>query len=282
MRHFLNYILPFYYIVHVNCYSQELSILINNSPRTFSITIPSTYSSSNKIPLVIVLHDSNNDIDNIGTYTGFDDKAKKEDFIAVYPRATKNENNYYIWNAGNIYSDWTHQVNDIVFIDSLIKYMKSSYNIDSKKIYVAGYSNGAMMAYRIAAELSDKITAVACVAGPMVDTIAKPNCPVAVLHIHGDEDLVVPHTGTQQYGFQMAAIDEVLKKWLTWDSCSTVPTVLKYDPMVTALRWKGKADVRLYLLHGFGHDWPSKQRGGWPATDIIWDFFKSEKKDTVH
>ncbi len=257
---------------------KELKLTVDNIPRNFRLTIPGTYTGNTPVPLVLILHGYDNVVKNMGAYTGLDQLAEKEDFIAAYPEGTRNSNGYYTWNAGSIYKEWTNNANDVKFIDSLIKHLCLSYSIDTSRIYVVGHDNGAMMAYRIATELSDKITAVACVAGQMVDNKSAPGKPVAVLHIHGDNDLVIPHTGTEQYGFQIPPIDEVIKKWLEWDKCSTVPSVLKYDPKVTALLWKGKADVRLYLLHNWGHDWPTAARGSWPASEFIWDFFKDLRK----
>lgn len=258
--------------------SQENKIEVEGQERTYHITLPDNYEETNTFPLVIVLHGFHNEIGAIGKYTKLDEKAKKAGFIAVYPHGTMNNNGYYLWNAGNIYKEWTKDAKDIEFIDTLIEYLKAIYSIDKARIYVTGHSNGSMMAYRVAAMLSDKIAAAACVAGQMVDTVANPSQPVPIMHIHGDSDMAVPHTGITQYGFQMPAIDDILRKWMDWNNCSTVPAVLNYSPELTALKWKGDADVQLYLLHGHGHDWPTEERGNWPATDYIWEFFKENPK----
>ncbi len=252
------------------------TINIEGKERIYSLTVPSVHDSL--MPMVITLHGYDNMVKNIGKYTEMDNMAKKAGFIAVYPEGTKNINGYYTWNAGKKYEEWTHNAKDVVFIDSLINYLVKNYPIDSSRIYVAGHDNGSMMAYRLAAELSGKIAAIACISGQMVDTLSVPSHPVAIMHVHGDNDIILPHTGTEQYGFQVASIDEIIKKWLDWNSCSTVPSILKYDPKVTALQWDGKADVRLYLLHNMGHDWPTLERGNWPATEFIWDFFKEIRK----
>jgi polyhydroxybutyrate depolymerase len=259
-------------------YSQEYSIQVNQVQRNYRLKIPKSYDGSAKVPLVLILHGYQNDVKGFGIYTGFDELAEKNGFIAVYPYGTVNDNGYYIWNAGNLYNDWTKGAQDIDFIDSLICYLERSYAIDEKKIFITGHSNGSMMAYRIAAALSDKIAAAACVSGPMVDTIIRPQHPVAIMHIHGDADMVVPHTGTTEFGFQMPSVDQVIKKWLEWDHCSTIPVILNFDSLVTALKWQGDAEVRLYLLHGQGHDWPSVERGDWPASEYIWEFFKQNGK----
>lgn len=257
---------------------QEKEIYVDGVKRAYHLTLPQDYSDSAKYPLVIFLHGFNNEIQSIGVYTKFDIKAQKSGFIAVYPHGIMNENAYYLWNAGNIYEEWTNNANDVGFISHLIIDIQNNFSIDSQNIFIAGYSNGSMMAYRIAAELSGKIAAVACVSGQMVDTSCYPEKPVPIMHIHGDSDMAVPHTGTTQFGFQLAALDDVMKKWLQWNNCSTVPSVLKYSPELTALKWEGDAEVRLYLLHGHGHDWPTNERNNWDATDYIWKFFKENSR----
>lgn len=257
--------------------AQEESISVNNKTRSFHYTLPDSYNHSDTFPLVIVLHGFHNEVESIGIYTNFDKKASKENFVVVYPHGTMNKNGYYLWNAGSVYSEWTNEAKDIAFISALIEHISRNYSIDKNRIYITGHSNGAMMAYRVAAELSEKIAAVACVSGQMADMTSAPSQPVPLLHIHGDSDMVIPHQGITQYGFRIQAIDDVLKKWLEWNNCSTVPAVLKYSAKLTALKWTGDAEIRLYLLHGHGHDWPTNERGNWAATDYIWDFFKAHQ-----
>lgn len=261
-------------LINLSAQREFIELQNDSTKRYFKITLPSAYQKNISIPLVIVLHDYSTNVEHTGLYTQMDQMAENAGFIAAYPEATINEQGYYIWNAGNKYEEWTDNAKDVEFIRSLIDFLASKYNINKSKIFATGFSNGAMMVYKLALELSDKIAGVACVSGPMVEESVAPDNPVPLMHIHGDADIVVPHTGTGQYGFQMVAVDEIIKKWLTWNECSHVPAVLKYNTDVTALLWKGKADVRLYLLHNAGHDWPTKKRCNWSAAEYIWEFFK--------
>jgi poly(3-hydroxybutyrate) depolymerase len=56
---------------------------------------------------------------------------------------------------------------------------------DAKRVYAAGMSMGAITAYRLASELSDRIAAIATVAGPMGTETCSPKRPVSVIHFHG-------------------------------------------------------------------------------------------------
>lgn len=255
--------------------AQVDSILVGNEFRYFSVQVPANADLSIEHPIVIVLHGYSDEVESIGEYTGFNKKGQEEGFIAAYPFSKQNDNGFYIWNAGNIYESWTNNSKDTDFIDSLIDFLIDKYSPKSKKVFLCGYSNGAMMAYKLAARLSHKINTVACISAPMVDTASTAKTPVNLIHIHGDADLVVPHIGTEQYGFDMPSIDASLKKWMNWNNCPAVPTILEYNKKHTILEWDGDAKVRFILLHEHGHDWPTEQRGKWPATDNIWRFFTS-------
>lgn len=254
------------------------SIRLGNSQRYYQLTIPDSYSGNSEPALIIALHGYHHEVSSFPAYSGLDKLAEKNGVIVVYPVSTVIKTGYFCWNAGNIYEDWTSGANDVAFINLLIEKLIVQYDIDTQKIYLVGYSNGAMMAYRLAAQLSDKIAAVACISGTAVDTTVIPHCPVSVLHIHGDADMAVPHTGAKHYGLQIPPVDDAIRNWISWNKCPTVPSILTYNTTLTALKWSGNAEVRLYLLHGLGHDWPSKERGGWAATDVIWEFFQNQHK----
>jgi len=68
-------------------------------------------------------------------------------------------------------------------------------NVDPKRVFATGMSNGGMMCYRLASELSDRIAAIAPVSGTMAIPDYKPKRPVPVIHFHGTADNIVPFNG---------------------------------------------------------------------------------------
>jgi len=73
--------------------------------------------------------------------------------------------------------------------------MAATHHIDRHRVYVTGMSNGAMMSYTLACELSDRITAIAPVAGDLPAVPCRPARPISVLAINGTADPLVPYTG---------------------------------------------------------------------------------------
>ena len=251
----------------------SINIRIGSNIREAKIYLPDFNNSTGTIPLIIAFHGYTDNPENIEHASNMH-QACKDGYVVAYPKGSKNDNGYFGWNAGGKYEEWTNNADDIYFIDTLISLLVDKYNINEKKIFITGHSNGAMMAYKIAVHLSPRICAAACVSGPMLDTIQNPSSPVSIMHVHGDADMVVPHNGTEQYSFHIPSIDETFKKWIEWNQCSTVPSVLKYNKQVTALKWTGEAEVSLFLIHGLGHDWPNNKNSSWDASKFILDFCK--------
>ena len=91
------------------------------------------------------------------------DIADKYGFIAVYPSGHPSQNGkFHTWNAlsccGKAKND---NIDDVSFISHLVDTLGKSHNIDLRKVYVTGHSNGAMMSYLLACKLPHKITAIA-------------------------------------------------------------------------------------------------------------------------
>ena len=164
--------------------------------------------------------------------------------------------------------------------------------VDRTRLYVAGFSNGGMLAYRIAAEHPDVVAAVAVVSGtiggaPAANepewSVVRPKQPVAVLAIHGRADTSIPYEGgrgAQSHGKSSAiSVARSIRLWVDADDCDPDPQVeLMAQGLVERRAWSGchnDTDVVLYSLKGWGHDWPKENLlGGFDATGTIWQFFE--------
>jgi polyhydroxybutyrate depolymerase len=77
----------------------------------------------------------------------------------------------------------------------MIDSISSKYNIDKTRVWALGWSNGGMMAYRLACELSEKVTAIAIGGAVFAADSCKPAKPVSVFAIHGTDDQTLPIEG---------------------------------------------------------------------------------------
>ena len=184
----------------------------------------------------------------------------------------------------------------MAFIGKVLDDLATVVNVDPKRVYATGISNGGMMCYRLAAELSDRIAAIAPISGTMAIDKANPKRPVPVIHFHGLADTIVPYGGipnssTRRY-ITYKSVDDTMKIWTKIDGCTGEPKVEKLPDKahdgttVKKTTWSGGkdgAEVILYAIDGGGHTWPGrnpvveflgKSTKNINANDLIWDFFK--------
>lgn len=188
--------------------------------------------------LVIVLHGLGGTGDGFARTTGFDDQAAKHDWLAVYPDGKDKE-----WNAGFCCPFAAPpQVDDVAFMVALIdRFAKPGW-----KVFVTGFSNGGMMAYRLACDLPQQITAIGVVGADSEECSPRPPLP-AILHMQGTADKL---TGNRVWGLRSG-------QWVNT------------EPSATA-RWQQLgAKVTLVSVPGGDHRWYPD------ASQKVGDFFAS-------
>lgn len=274
---------------------------------SYWLHVPPSYDGLEAIPLVMVLQGSypfnwndpfgsfRQSISVVENQTKFSEKADEEEFIVVYPNAklffhhiesgdvTKFDYNY----------DWTPPlelgyIDDIGFIRALIDKMKQEYTVDSNRIYVTGFSAGALMTYSIGAHLSDDVAAIASVAGAIggrldennqFSYIPTPENPVSVITLHGTNDRGLPYEESEHY----VSVNESISFWVEHNGCDSIPETNMSESGMTIRRTyangNDETEVILYTLIGLDHRWPVvRYNCEILATEVIWDFFESHPK----
>lgn len=264
------------------------SIVIDGLTRTYIVNLPPDYYQSNSFPLVIALHGGGGSGSQFESQTGLTDKANAAHFIVVYPDGYLGPLNNRSWNAGGCCGAAENEnVNDIKFISELIDKLTGNYKINSKLIYVTGHSNGGMLSYRLASELSGNIAAIAVNSCSMVVTSAiHPSRPVPVLHMHSKLDTKVPFAGGIGItGAYFPPVDSVLTVWAGINACNNTPHNISYTGYDFS-EWTnctGNTIIQLYLTNDGGHAWPGGHSDN-PDADasstainadnLLWDFFR--------
>ena len=234
------------------------------------------------------LHGYGSDAIEQMNYTNFNNLAntKENNFILIHPQGaplnTALTSSSSHWNSGG----WTigSNVDDVDFIDTIIKLVSQKYDLNQNRIYSTGMSNGGFMSYHLACNLSSKIAAVASVTGSMsFETYesCNPSHPTAILQVHGTIDVTVPFQGNSTLG--MRSINDVMDYWKVYNACDVDPTsiITDYFDIEIAVQHDTYSNclndvhVELYKIEGMGHTWPYKGRYGISATEIIWEFINT-------
>jgi polyhydroxybutyrate depolymerase len=201
------------------------------------------------------------------------------------------------WNAGGCCGPARrYGIDDVGFLSALIDSTAEAEGVDEDRVYVAGISNGAMMAYRLACDLPGRLAAIGAVAGTMVCDCPAP-APTSVLHIHGLEDGNIPFAGglaTRGVERQSRpSVPDVIAVWRRAGGCG--PSQVTEAPPVRTEVWAGPAgiDVALLTVAGAGHQWPGSRppdarvsrmlnldptSTALDATAVLWSFFAAHRR----
>jgi polyhydroxybutyrate depolymerase len=270
--------------------------------RHFIVHVPATFNAKRKLPVVIMLHGAGGTGQQAMEQTGWDRKADREDFIAVFPDGVAERPkqpasfllNPQTWNEGSgRHASGRRNDPDVEFIAYIIEVLENQYGADAKRIFVTGFSNGASMTFRVGVELSDKVAAIAPVAGHLLLHDHQMQRPLPMLYIIGrDDPLELPNGGVIRIRgeqVQQPPIEENLALWRQLDGCPPQPaSVSRVDGVETDNFDSCRDGVAVveYFIDDMGHVWPGginrlpervvgKPSNKINATDVIWNFFKA-------
>ena len=258
---------------------------VNGVNREFIPYIPSTYDSTDVVPLMLNFHGWTMSASDQMNLSDMRELAESEKFILVYPQGTKFKNRCYgstHWNVGSWTSGSTSD--DIAFVEKLIDYFSVNYNIDLDRIYACGYSNGGFFSHELACNLSNKIAAIGAVSANM-STRTKDNCnpshPTPVITLSGTNDNDVSYDGTNFEG--QVSHDEVLAYWINYNQTDTspitsnLPNINTSDGSTVKLyqykKGNNNVEIEHYKIINGGHDWPGTYGNmDIDANSLIWRF----------
>lgn len=160
-------------------------------------------------------------------YFRLKDEAEKRGFLYVAPDGTKDGVGNRFWNASEACCDFGRtNVDDSAYLANLIADVKREWNVDAKRVYLAGFSNGGFMSYRMACENSDTIAAIASLAGSMRadGATCTPTEPISVVQIHGTADATIRYDGGQIGSNSYPSAKESVTRWQVANGCGAQPT----------------------------------------------------------
>lgn len=233
---------------------KPMTLMVGGKARTFDVHVPATYDPAKRTPLVFLFHGFTMTAAQMATASHFAAAADKHGMIVAFPSGISSS-----FNAGDCCGiAQSTGVDDVAFASAMIDAIQADYCVDAKRVFSAGFSNGGFLSYRLACELSDKIAAVAPVAGGLrIDLAAcNPKRPVPLLHIHGTSDLLVPYDGGIGAPHPVSYSIDAFK---TKNGCTGAGKVVYTKDDVSCTKWDGctaGADVELCTVTGGGHQWP--------------------------
>lgn len=276
--------------------------------RSWIVYAPPEYDPTQPSPVVVLLHGRPSNGGGMAAMTGMNEVARRNNFIVVYPDGIDNE-----WNAqfdlsardislGGRRS--TLPQDDVGFLKTLMADLAVDFNVDRRRLYLGGFSNGGFMTYRMACSAADTFAAFAAVGGNLYLELSE-HCrrspPTALLMMNGTADPSVPYEGvtvTNPQGGDPIRISftmqEAVAAFIRRNGCNLSGRSTTFaegggSPGTHVVRFEPSgcpagADIMFYIVNGGGHTWPGRTRipaelgptnMDMDAGEVIWDFFSA-------
>ena len=275
-------------------------LTVGDLKRNYLVHIPPQYDSQKPTPVILAFHGGAANANNMTVFSGLNKKSDEAGFIVVYPSGTGRLERLLTFNGGNCCGyAMNNKIDDVEFTRQVLDSLAHSANIDPKRVFATGMSNGGIMSYLLASELSDRIAAIAPVGGPMGTEACQPKRPVSVIHFHGTDDEHAPFKGGQgkgPSGTEFFSVDHSIQAWVKANGCEREPVVTKlpdtaHDGTTITRKTYGSgkdgAEVVLIVIEGGGHTWPGqesrlkalgKSTQNISANDLMWEFFEKHPR----
>lgn len=266
--------------------------------RRYYLYTPTKYQQDQPMPLVLVFHGYLGSGKEMMHTTRFNALAEQEGFMVAYPDALHR------WQARSGPSDEMEE--DVDFVQALLKQIGQERNVDAKRIYATGFSNGGFFTHRLACEMSDQIAAFATVGSTIGVPLTKscePGRAIPIMMINGVDDPVVLWRGEfkkVRYAFrdsEITSVNGMADFWRAKNQCAEHPgsTLVvhaskgsKGAQIQKFAECSPNGDVEQIIIQQGGHTWPGGKPRRWiarfivgktskdvPASETMWDFFKS-------
>ncbi len=274
----------------------RLTLNYDSLIREYEIHVPQGYDNQVSTPLVLNFHGGAGNIDNAKKGTQMSPVSDKEGFIVVYPQASGEKTVRGItrgsWNAIRCCGTGKeNNVDDVGFIRELVKEVSKKVNIDQKRVYAIGHSNGAAFTERLGCEASDIFAAVAMNAGR--DSLNSCTGKIPSLFMQGTADPEVTHLagtcgGRVDPGWKCRSFDEYLDVVATRNGCDDTKEVILSIGDATCSSYNScDEEVNFCVIENHGHHIPGGEanlpekligplNNDLDGAQFVWDFFSDK------
>ena len=248
----------------------------DSETREYLIYIPSSYDPNSPTPILFAFHGFGGYSQYFINTADFRSLADQFNFIAVYPQGLVC-NDGTTWNTHPPGGDNKCSQDDIGFFAALLYELSGNYNIDSSKVFLTGYSNGADFSYSMACYQSSLVTAIAPVSGlmPMNDSSeCQPSHATSLMIFNGTNDFSRPYNGIAGY---MMGVDQTVAYWSQYNNTDSSPQT-NFEGQIenyTYLNGDNDTIVDLFKIVNGDHDWFNLSYNGNSMEALMWNFFSS-------
>ncbi len=255
--------------------TNNYSIQVGQYRRSYQVLSPAD-AGRRRLPVIVYLHGSGASIGLEEGRDGLLPLVALDEVVLVYPTSV-----YKTWNAGACCRRaMTHKIQDAMFISDVLDRIRSDPLINPNLIFLAGYSNGGKMAYRVACLYPGKISGGLIVLAGAPMAACPPGRPLPLLQIDGTNDPDIPYSTASppvvQNGYNVPPVLTQVANWRSRDGCSSASTTSQVDDL-TVQTWSDCEDstvVDLATYKDARHGVEIGEPGSPPSSDLLYGFIQ--------
>ena len=258
--------------------------------RPYTLHVPAGYDASKPTPLIVMFHGYSVDGPTEELYMDLTAASDAHKFLYAYGSGTIDATGNRFWNATDACCDTNHiGPDDVGYFDAIVADVSSKENVDPKRIFVVGHSNGGFMAHRLACERASTVAGIVSLAGAVYLDASKcnPSEHVSIVELHGDADKTISYTGGMTTEGTYPSTAQTVATWAGKDGCTgplaATGQTLDMDSTILGAETKVEAygscpagvDVERWTIQGGAHI-PGLTHPTW--SDAVWTFLSAHAK----
>jgi polyhydroxybutyrate depolymerase len=260
--------------------------------RPYTLHVPIGYDPTKPTPLVVMFHGYSATGALGEAIMRLTPASDAHGFLYAYGDGTIDSAGKHFWNATDACCNIDHStVDDVAYFDAIVADVASKENVDPKRVYAVGHSNGGFMVHRLACDRAGEVAAIVSLEGATWNDASRcnPVSHVSVAEVHGDADPTILYTGgTDVDNAAYPSAPQTVATWAAKNGCTgtlaDTGVTLHLDTsqdagnetLVAAYGGcPGSMGVELWTVHGGGHiPWLAHPTWG----DVVWAFLSAHAK----
>ncbi|MEZ6015179.1 MAG: alpha/beta fold hydrolase [Planctomycetota bacterium] len=245
-----------------------LDVTVDAGRGAVVVRVPAAYGSAPKSPLILMLHGYTATPNAVDATFGIEPWLDAYGFLYAKPIGPVDAFGVHYWNASSACCDFLGVgTDDSDYLAALIQEIKAQLDVDERRVYVIGHSNGGFMAHRLVCDHGDELAAIVSISGAGLGAQAPcaSTAPVSVLEIHGTQDTFIRYAGGVLGGSQYPSSRDTFERCALRNGCSAGPSApgqsFDVDELIVGseavseryTNCSGQAEVELWTLIGSGH-----------------------------
>ena len=259
--------------------------------RPYTMHVPTGYTAGQPAPLVVMFHGYGVTGDIEEAYMDLSAASDAHTFLYAYADGTLDKTGSRFWNATDACCDlYGMAVDDVQYFDAIVADIEARYDVDRKRIFVVGHSNGAFMSHRLACDRTSTVAAILSLAGAQWEDVTKcsPSGTVSIAEVHGNADMTIAYDGGSTSEGTYPAAPTTITDWGQKNGCTgalaATGQTYDIDSMLAGNETQVQAfqgcpagvGVELWTIQGGGHIPTFNAAPAW--AEVVWGFLSAHPK----